>query len=77
MIATALVIVFLVAFRIPYAVYAASAEPVRMMLGPVTAVLALNIYNQRRILKDYFLAVLLGVFAAYCFCAGCFRWKSC
>ncbi len=62
-IATALVIVFLVAFRIPYAVYAASAEPVRMMLGPVTAVLALNIYNQRRILKDYFLAVLLGCFA--------------
>ena len=30
------------------------------MLGPVTAVLALNIYNQRAILKEHFLPVLAG-----------------
>ena len=33
------------------------------MLGPVTAVLALNIYNQRRILKENFLPVLVGCLA--------------
>lgn len=33
------------------------------MLGPVTAVLALNIYNQRAILKEHFLPVLAGCLA--------------
>jgi len=61
--ATVLVIAFLVIFRIPYAGYAAGAEPIRTMLGPVTAVLALNIYRQREILKEYFFAVLVGCFA--------------
>ena len=31
-----------------------------MMLGPVTAVLALNIYYQRQTLKEYFMPVLVG-----------------
>lgn len=34
-----------------------------MMLGPVTAVLALNIYHQRATLKEYFLPVLAGCLA--------------
>lgn len=63
LVAVALVIAVLAVFRIPYAAYAAGGDFIKLMLGPVTAVLALNIYNQRRILKDYFLAVLLGCFA--------------
>ncbi len=30
------------------------------MLSPVTAVLALNVYNQRRLLGEYFLPVIVG-----------------
>src|SRR5699024_9102584 len=30
------------------------------LLGPVTAVLALNIYQQRKLLREYFLPVLAG-----------------
>ena len=63
LIAVALVIGVLALLRIPYAAYSVGGDFIKLMLGPVTAVLALNIYNQRRILKDYFLAVLLGCFA--------------
>ena len=31
-----------------------------LMLSPVTAVLALNVYNQRRLLGEYFLPVIVG-----------------
>ena len=34
-----------------------------MMLGPVTAVLALNIYHQRTLLREYFWPVLAGCLA--------------
>lgn len=59
-IATALIILFLLAFRIPYENYALGGDMMSMMLGPVTAVLALNIYNQRKLLGRYFLPVLTG-----------------
>ena len=62
-IATALIILFLTAFRIPYENYALGGDLMSMMLGPVTAVLALNIYNQRRLLGRYFLPVLAGCLA--------------
>ena len=45
---------------IPYAAYSAGGDFIKLMLGPVTAVLALNIYNQRAILKEHFLPVLAG-----------------
>lgn len=60
LIAVALIIAFLSLFRIPYEAYAAGVDFIRLMLGPVTAVLALNIYNQRAILKEHFLPVLAG-----------------
>ena len=59
-IATALIILFLMAFRIPYEAYALGGSFMSMMLGPVTAVLALNIYHQRQLLGKYFLPVLVG-----------------
>lgn len=61
--ASALVIAVLSLFRIPYERYAAGGDFIKLMLGPVTAVLALNIYNQRSILKEHFLPVLAGCLA--------------
>lgn len=61
--AAALVIAALSLFRIPYERYAAGGDFIKLMLGPVTAVLALNIYNQRSILKEHFLPVLAGCLA--------------
>ncbi len=61
--AAALIIAVLSLFRIPYERYAAGGDFIKLMLGPVTAVLALNIYNQRSILKEHFLPVLAGCLA--------------
>lgn len=60
LIAAALIILLLLAFQIPYSSYQAGGDLISMMLGPVTAVLALNIYNQRKLLKEYFLPVVVG-----------------
>lgn len=59
-ISTVLCIAILVLLDLPYEKFAAGADIIHMMLGPVTAVLALGIYNQRAVLKQYFLPVLLG-----------------
>ena len=60
LIAVALVIGVLALLRIPYAAYSVGGDFIKLMLGPVTAVLALNIYNQRAILRENFLPVLAG-----------------
>lgn len=62
-IAVALCISVLVLLDIPYEAFAKGADMVNMMLGPVTALLALGIYNQRKVLKAYFIPVLVGCFA--------------
>lgn len=61
--AAVLSIAALAIFHIPYERYAAGGNFIKLMLGPVTAVLALNIYNQRAILKEHFLPVLAGCLA--------------
>ena len=58
--AVALIIATLSIFHIPYKIYAAGGDFITLMLGPVPAVLALNIYHQRAILKEHFLPVLAG-----------------
>ena len=58
--ATAAILAVLTAFQIPYSTYKAGGDVLSMLLAPVTAVLALNIYNQRRLLKEYFLPVVCG-----------------
>ena len=60
LIATILCIAVLVGFGIPYENYAQGGNVINMMLGPVTALLALGIYNQAAVLKRYFVPVLLG-----------------
>lgn len=63
LIAVTLILAGLSVFGIPYETYAIGGDFVKLMLGPVTAVLALNIYNQRTILKENFLPVLAGCLA--------------
>ena len=53
-----LVVAVLVLLRIPYEDFARGGDVINWMLGPVTALLALGIYNQRAILKQYYLPVL-------------------
>lgn len=60
LIATALCVAVLLLFRIPYENYAKGGDILNLMLGPVTAVLALGIYNQYAVLKRYFVPVLAG-----------------
>ena len=59
-VATSLIIAFLCAFDIPYSTYRIGGDLISMMLAPVTALLALNIYNQRKLLGKYFLPVVVG-----------------
>lgn len=60
LIAVALIIAFMLLLDVPYEAYAAGGDLIKVMLSPVTAVLALNIYNQRTILREHFLPVLAG-----------------
>lgn len=58
-----LVIAVLVLLRIPLARYEVGGSVIKLMLGPATAVLALNIYRQRTVLKRWFWPVVLGCVA--------------
>ncbi len=62
-VASALCIVILILLDIPYENFALGGDIIHMLLGPVTAVLALGIYNQRAALKAYFVPVLVGCVA--------------
>ena len=59
-IASALIILLLAVFHIPYEDYNQGGSFITLMLGPVTAVLALNVYNQRKLLGRYFIHVVVG-----------------
>ena len=59
----AFVIAVLSIFKIPYEKFNIGAQVINWMLGPVTALLALGIYNQRKILKEYFIPVVVGCLA--------------
>jgi len=61
-IASAAVILLLNITGATYAQYSIGGDMIKAMLGPVTAVLALNIYNQRKVLGEYFVPVLVGCF---------------
>lgn len=59
-VATIFAIGVLVLLKIPYSAYKVGGDIVTTMLAPATAVLALNIYNQRKLLGKYFLPVVVG-----------------
>ena len=62
-IAAVLCLSVLVLLDIPYENFTKGANLIHWMLGPITALLAMGIYNQRSVLKEYFVPVLLGCFA--------------
>ena len=63
LIAVVICVTLLVLLDIPYDCFAKGGDVINWMLGPVTVLLALGIYNQRTILKQYFVPVLLGCLA--------------
>lgn len=63
LIAVLLSVVVILLLDIPYEFFAKGGSIIQMMLGPVTALLALGIYNQRAVLKEYFIPVLAGCLA--------------
>ena len=50
LVAAMLVIAVMVVFRIPLENYNAGGDIIKMLLAPATAVLALNVYQQRAVL---------------------------
>lgn len=63
LVASLMAIGALLVFDIPLESYEAGGNLIKLMLGPATAVLALNIYQQRKVLGEHFLPVLLGCLA--------------
>ena len=59
-IASALIILLLSVLHIPYSDYAVGGSLISLMLGPATAVLALNICHEKQRLREYFLPVFVG-----------------
>ena len=66
-IAIILCIAILVLFDIPLEAYNLGGDIINLFLGPATAVLALNIYNQYAVLKRHFVPVLVGCTAGSLF----------
>ena len=62
LVASLLVIGIMLLFHIPLDNYNAGGSIIKLLLAPATAVLALNIYQQRAILKRNFWPVVLGCF---------------
>lgn len=58
-----MVVAVLLVFDIPLEQYNAGGDFIKLLLGPATAVLALNIYQQRKVLGEYFVPVLVGCLA--------------
>lgn len=63
LISSLIIVALLTAFDIPFKVFNLGGSFISMMLGPATAVLALNVYNQREVLHENFLPVVVGCFA--------------
>ena len=63
LVASLMAIGVLLVFDIPLESYEAGGDLIKLMLSPATAVLALNIYQQRKVLREHFLPVLLGCLA--------------
>ncbi len=70
LVAIPLVILFLLLTGTSLEDYQRGGEVVNMLLGPATAALALSIYRQKEILREFFLPVLLGCFAGCCAAVG-------
>lgn len=57
-----LIIVFLKVTKIPYKNFKIGADTINFMLGPVTVVLAVPLYRQFHLFKQYMKEILVGIF---------------
>ena len=71
LIAIVAVIVFLVAFRIPYESYNEGAKYLSYLLTPATVCLAIPLYEQVELLKKYPVAIVAGLVTGVVTSAGC------
>jgi predicted murein hydrolase (TIGR00659 family) len=60
LIALVLIIAFLNIFKIPYENYCEGGDIITMMLTPATAVIALSVYRQRKLLREHYIAIIVG-----------------
>ncbi len=60
LISVVLIIIFLLAFGIPYDHYQEGGKAIELFLVPITAVLAVKVYEQFELLKKNWLPVLVG-----------------
>lgn len=63
LIATVLCIIVLKIFGVSYGDYMSGAQFISVFLVPVTAMLGLSIYRQRKVLKEEFFPILIGCLA--------------
>lgn len=70
LIALCLILPVLVVFQIPVEHYDAGGDVIGLMLVPVTAVLGMNIYRQRLVLKEKFVPIVFGCLAGCLFNAA-------
>ncbi len=61
LIATALIVLFLIVFKIPYENYKIGGDGIHYFLGPMTVALGLMLYRQREIIKANFLSLIIGI----------------
>lgn len=61
LIAVGLIILFLVVLKIPYTDYKIGGDGIHFFLGPLTVVLGLMLYRQRKIIKSHWLSLVIGI----------------
>ncbi len=69
-IAMILCIAFLKIFDISYEAYSYGGDIIYMFLGPMTAILAVSVYNRLEVLKENLLPILIGTFVGSCAAVG-------
>ena len=63
LVATVLIIAFLLTFDIPYEDFTAGGDLINIFLAPVTVILAVPLYRYRNVLNHYIYAIIGGIFS--------------
>ncbi len=69
-IAMIICITFLEVFNIPYEAYNLGGDIIYMFLAPMTAILAVSVYNRLEVLKKNLVPILVGTFVGSCAAIG-------
>ncbi|MBQ2614061.1 MAG: LrgB family protein [Clostridia bacterium] len=71
LIAIILISAFLAVFKIPYANYCSGGKMIELFLTPLTAILAIKVYEQIHLLKQNWLPLLIGSLVGSAVSIGC------